>query len=335
MDNFAETTDQIASATGFAGVIRVDQDGDIRLSKAYGLAHRGFQAPNTVDTQFAIASGGKAFTALAVVSLIEDGALSLDTPARSVLGEDLPLIDDDVTVEHLLAHRSGIGDYLDEEDEDLDVRDHVLASAVHELATTEAFLRELDGHPTKFSAGERFSYCNGGYVVLALILERAGGGTYHDLITERVLTPAGMGDTAFLRSDEPSGRMAIGYLNSDGLRTNVLHLPVRGNGDGGIYTTVADMHTFWTSLFNGLIVPVEWVAEMTRPHSTFPEEDMKYGLGFGLANAGPNVRLQGGDAGVSFFSDHDPAGGLTWTVISNTTDGAWPMVRHLSAVLGS
>ena len=50
-----------------------------------------------------------------MVSLIEDGTLELSTTARSLLGGDLPLIRDDVTVEHLLAHRSGIGDYLDEE----------------------------------------------------------------------------------------------------------------------------------------------------------------------------------------------------------------------------
>ena len=42
--------------------------------------------------------------------------------------------------------------------------------------------------------------------------------------------------------------MALGYLHADGLRANVLHLPVLGNGDGGIYTTAADMHTFWNSL---------------------------------------------------------------------------------------
>ena len=51
------------------------------------------------------------------MSLIEDGTLELDTTARSLLGDDLPLIDDEVTVEHLLAHRSGIGDYLDEDDD--------------------------------------------------------------------------------------------------------------------------------------------------------------------------------------------------------------------------
>lgn len=81
------------------------------VAKAFGLADRAHEIANTVDTVFAIASGTKGFTALTVMSLVQDGALSLSTTARSVLGGDLPLIDDAVTVEHLLAHRSGIGDY--------------------------------------------------------------------------------------------------------------------------------------------------------------------------------------------------------------------------------
>jgi CubicO group peptidase (beta-lactamase class C family) len=333
MNDLTESVRRVASETGFSGAVRIDDRDGTQLSEAFGSAHRGFMVPNALDTQFAIASGGKTFTALAVVSLMVDGTLSLDTLARSVLGTDLPLVADDVTIGHLLAHTSGIGDYIDEEDEDLDSDDYVLVSPVHELANTEAFLAEVDGYPAKFAAGERFSYCNGGYIVLALIAERASGVEYHELVHNRVLVPAGMVHTAFLRSDEPSGRMALGYLHLDGLRTNVMHLPVRGNGDGGIYTTVADVHIFWNALFDGHIVPEEWVAEMTRPHSEVPQENARYGLGFLLAETGSTVKLVGGDAGVSFHSAHDPTTGSTWTVVSNTTDGAWPMVRHLRKAL--
>lgn len=335
MSDLAASVHGIALESGFSGVVRVDRGDETLLAQAYGLAHRGFEVPNTVSTQFAIASGGKGFTALATVSLIADGELSLDTTARQVLGNDLPLIADDVTVGHLLAHRSGIGDYLDEEDEHLDANDYVMASPVHELADTAAFLSEVGGHPTKFRAGERFSYCNGGYIVLALIAERVSGVGYHDLVEERVIAPAGLMDTAFLRSDEPSGRMALGYLHDDGLRTNVLHLPVRGNGDGGIYTTVGDMNTFWNALTDGRIVPEEWVAEMTRPWSTDTGNEARYGLGFWLADSGPVVELVGSDAGVSFLSAHDPTSRTTWTVMSNTASGAWPIARHVQEALGS
>ena len=322
--------DAIAAANDFSGVVRIDRDGEVELAKAYGLAHRGHEIPNAVDTQFAIASGVKGLTAVAVVSLIEDGSLELSTTARSVLGRDLPLISDDVTVEHLLSHRSGIGDYLDE-DADHEITDYLMPVPVHELATTEDYLVALDGHAAKFSAGEQFSYCNGGYVVLALLAERISGTPFHELVRRRVCEPAGMDDSEFLRSDELPGRAALGYLTSDaGSRTNVLHLPVRGSGDGGIYSTAADVSSFWSSLFAGRIVSADWISEMVRPRSDVPRMSSRYGLGFWLHETSDVVALEGYDAGVSFRSVHDPSRGITQTVISNTSDGAWPIARFFA-----
>jgi CubicO group peptidase (beta-lactamase class C family) len=272
-------------------------------------------------------------TALTVVSLVEEGTLTLATPAREVLGEDLPLIGDDVTVEHLLAHRSGIGDYFDEEGGG-DITDYVLPVPVHELASTEQYLAVLDGHPAKFPAGERFSYCNGGYVVLALIAERASGTPFHELVDERICRRAGMTETAFLRSDELPGDAAVGYLDADGLRTNALHLPVRGSGDGGIYTTAADVRAFWTALMGGRLVSAGMVSEMTRPRSNVAEDSRRYGLGFWLHESTGTVILEGYDAGVSFRSLHDPRTDTTSTVVSNWTDGAWPITRMLEERLG-
>ena len=115
--------------------------------------------------------------------------------------------------------------------------------------------------------------------MLALIAERVSGLPFHDLVRQRVCEPSGMRDTEFLRSDELPGRAAVGYLVIDGMwRANVFHLPVRGSGDGGIYSTVADV---------------------------------------------------GSDAGVSFCSVHDPHARVTHTVVSNTSDGAWPITEYL------
>jgi CubicO group peptidase (beta-lactamase class C family) len=321
--------DALASETGFSGVVRIDRGDRIEHARAYGFAHRGFGIPNELDTRFGIASGAKGFTALAVVSLIEDGSLELSTPARSVLGRDLPLIDDGVTVEQLLSHRSGIGDYLDEE-AGLEVSDYVMPVPVHRLATTEDYLAVLDGHPSKFAPGERFAYCNGGYVVLALIAERVSGVPFHELVAERVCRPAGMTDTEFLRSDALPSRTAVGYVEVGGeWRTNVLHLPVRGSGDGGIYSTVADISSLWQALFAGRIVSADWVAEMVRPRSDAPAHSKRYGLGFWLHASTDAVILEGCDAGVSFRSLHDPRTQVTLTVISNTAEGAWPIARYL------
>jgi hypothetical protein len=109
----------------------------------------------------------------------------------------------------------------------------------------------------------------------------------------------------------------------------VFHLPVRGNGDGGAYTTVADISALWKAFFAGHIVSHEWVAEMVRPRSDVPSESMRYGLGFWLDASTDAVLLEGCDTGVSFRSKHDPNTHVTSTVISNTTDGAWPIARLL------
>ena len=334
MQSLGSAVDAAAERHGFSGVVRVDRGGETELSIAYGYADRSHQIPNAVHTLFATASGSKGLTALVVMSLVDRQALALDTTARSLLGPDLPLIAADVTVEQLLAHRSGIGDYLDESALD-DIDDYVMPVPVHELATTEQFLRVLDGHETIFPAGERFAYNNGGYVVLALLAERASGADFHQLVRTLVCEPAGMVDTQFLRSDELPGRAARGYLSADGLRTNVFHLPVLGSGDGGVYTTAADCSAFWDSLFAGRIVSRERVAEMVRPHSDWPEESRRYGLGFHLHATSDAVWLEGYDAGVSFFSLHQGSTATTYTVISNWSQGAWPIVKLLNERLGT
>lgn len=327
-----DAADEVAARSGFSGVVRVDCAGEALVQAAYGLADRALEIANTIETRFAVASGAKGLTALVVLSLIEQGTLELATTARSLLGDDLPLIADDVTVEHLLAHRSGIGDYLDEDVHD-DVTAYVMPVPVHTLATPEDYLAVLDGLPTVFPADERFSYNNGGYVVLALLAERASRTGYHELVRTLVCEPAGMVDTAFLRSDELSGRAAKGYLFVDGLRSNILHLPVVGVGDGGVYTTAADLHAFWQALFAGRIVSTDTVAQMVRPRSDWPEESRRYGLGFHLHATSDEVWLEGYDAGVSFGSSHNPSTATTSTVISNWTDGAWPVIRLLDELL--
>ncbi|HRE01854.1 MAG TPA: serine hydrolase domain-containing protein, partial [Ilumatobacteraceae bacterium] len=79
-----------------------------------------------------------------------------------------------------LSHRSGIGDYLDEEA--YEITDYVMRRPVHELDTTEAFLPLLDGFPMVAVPGEQFAYNNGAFVVLALLIERATGQSYHDVV---------------------------------------------------------------------------------------------------------------------------------------------------------
>lgn len=327
-----EAIDAIAAEVGLSGAIRVDLAGRLAAQGAYGDANRAYGIANTVDTQFGVASGGKTLTALAVMSLVEDGLLSLDTTARSLLGDDLPLIDDRVTIEHLLSHRSGIGDYLDEDELD-DNNDYVMTLPVHQLATTEQFIPMLDGHPMKFEPGTRFNYCNGSYIVLALLAERVSGVPYHDLVEQRVLGPAGLRNTAFIRSDELPASAALGYLFDDGLRTNLLHLPVRPNGDGGVYVTLADVHGLWEAIFAGRIVSEETVADMVRTRNPDPNPEEQYGLGVWLDDPAGTVSMHGFDAGAGFMSIRDREGRFTYTVIANQTRGAWPVSQRLGELV--
>ena len=174
-------------------------------------------------------------------------------------------------------------------------------------------------------------------MVLALLAERASGIPFHDLVTERVCAPAGMTNTAFLRSDELPGGAALGYLENTGLRTNVFHLPVRGSGDGGIYTTAADVHALWDALFAGRIVSPETVAMMVHPHPDVPAGQSPYGLGLwvGLPEDASSdaVSIHGFDVGVGFVSTRDPGGRFTVTVICNQTRGGWPTSARLLALV--
>ena len=323
---------EVAEATRFSGVVRVDQAGEEPVALAFGLADRAHRVPMTADTRVGVASGAKGFTALTVLRLVEDGVLALRSRARELLRDDLPLVDDAVTVEQLLSHRSGIGDYLDE-GEGLDLDAHLMPVPVQELDTAESYLAVLGGHPQAFPPGSDFAYCNGGFVVLALIAERAAGVPFHDLVRRHVIDRAGLTRTAYLRSDALPGDAALGYLHAEGhadeLRTNVLHLPVVGGGDGGIFTTAGDVLALWRAIDDGRVVTPETWADVRRVRGTDEDGD-GYGLGFWLPDDG--VALVGSDTGSSFLSTHR-SGDVTWSVLGNTTKGAWPLVARLREVV--
>jgi CubicO group peptidase (beta-lactamase class C family) len=322
--------ESLAVDRDFSGVAAVSRDGRPLAELARGLADRANRRPITPATRFAIASLSKGFTALTVASLIETGELRFDTTLRTLLPDTLPEVDPEVTIEHLLGHTSGVWDYLDE-DELHDIDDYVMGRPVHELAAPTDFLPLLGGHPQRSRPGEAFRYNNGGYVMLSIAVEIAAGRTFYEIVQERVLDPAGMTDTAYCRSDDLPAGAAIGYLENG--RTNVLHLPVRGVGDGGAYSTVADLETFWRSLFAGRILPMTAVERLVEPRTEDPREGRRYGLGFWLRPDRATVMLEGMDAGVSCRTAHDRASGVTYVVLANTSSGAWPFVRYLDEAL--
>ena len=320
----------LADEHDFSGVVAVSRDGVRLVEVARGLADRANQRPNTLATQFALASAAKGLTALTVASLIESDELSGDTTLRSLLPDELPTVDPAVTIEQLLAHTSGVGDYLDESQPG-DIDDYVMAIPVHLLDEPREYLPIIEGFPQTSPPGAVFAYNNGGYVMLSIAIEVATGRSYYDLVQERVFDPAGMRATAFERSDRLPPGAAIGYLE-DG-RSNVLHLPVRGAGDGGVYSTIADLEALWASLFAGRILPIPVVDRLVAPRNDDPSEGRRYGLGFWLRADRDTAMLEGMDAGVSCRTVHDRPSGIGYTVISNTSSGAWPLVAFLDGQL--
>jgi CubicO group peptidase (beta-lactamase class C family) len=328
MAAFEVEVDAAARESGFSGAVRVDRAGSVVTAAVHGFADRRSGTDVELSTQFGLASGTKLFTALTVMSLIESGELRLDTPARGPLGTDLPLIGDDVTIEQLLSHRSGIGDYLDESLVD-DIADFELPVPAQRLWSTEQYLPILDGHPRVSAPGAEFAYNNGGYVVLALIAERTARRPFDVLVRERVCDPAGMEATGFLRSDELPQSAALGYLDPEGTRTNVFHLPVLGSGDGGIYSTVADISDLWRAFMGGRIVSPELVGQMLTPRRGSGPDVLEYGLGVWIHPDGDVLEIHGYDAGVSFYSLHHRASATTCTAISNTGKGTWALEELL------
>jgi CubicO group peptidase (beta-lactamase class C family) len=324
MDFDADALATVAVENNFTGSIRVDAGDETLFEASFGLADRPHELANTPQTRFGVASISKCFTALAVLSLVDEGTLSLDDAAVRYLG-DLPQFDPSVTLRQLLSHTSGVGEYLDD---DAEPDAHLMPGSMHGYESPEDLLPLLDV-PMQASPGTQCVYSNAGYVLLGLIAQRASGTRYQDLVRQRVFEPAGLRHTDFLRSDALPGDAAIGYLYPDSLRSNVFHLPIEGSADGGAYTTGADLHDFWLALAAGRIVSAPLVEAMTT-RSWPGETDYHCGLGVWLPLPGV-WGLEGADAGVSAMTQYLPAHAVTWSVLSNESDNAWEPADFLMA----
>jgi hypothetical protein len=97
-----------------------------------------------------------------------------------------------------------------------------------------------------------------------------------------------------------------------------------------IYTTADDLHAFWRALTGGRIIGEGTLARMTEPRFDVPSESMRYGLGLYLGATGPQLVMEGYDAGVSFRSTHNPVTCTTVSVLGNSSEGAWPLVSALA-----
>jgi len=319
----------------FSGVVSIDGPDSTLFREASGLRNRAEKLPNTVDTAFAIASGTKLFTALGIARLVEAGTLRLDTRPATLWPDFLGWLDETATVDHLLTHNSGCYDYLDEDlMEDYD--NFRVDIPWCYLETPSDYLPLFIGKSAKFRPGSAYAYSNGGYVALGIIIERLSGCLYRDFIQAEVLGPAGMSRSGFFAFSDLPANTALGYLD-EGTATNIYKVPVRGGGDGGMYSTAADMVRLWQSLLTGRLVRPEFLDDWLAPRQTCSSSTDTHYSARGLFRDQANNQLYivGGDHGVGFDSRQVPARNLTLSIFSNQSDGEEVLREILLSVLES
>jgi CubicO group peptidase (beta-lactamase class C family) len=197
------------STLPFHGVVLLSHAGDTLFSGAYGLASRRWQAPTTLETRFDTASITKLFTSVAVLQQVERGALDLDASIHAYVDLAATAIPQDVTLRHLLTHTSGIADAADEaegEDEDALWVDRPAYSVMR----TADWLPLFAHRPPRAHAGTQARYCNMGFVLAGLALERVTRTPYRDYVREHVFARAGMTDSDFFDRRDAAPRVAEG-----------------------------------------------------------------------------------------------------------------------------
>lgn len=337
---------ELEAADRFSGAVAVEQGGRMLLHEGFGFANRAWNVRATVETRFDTASITKLFTAVATLQLVEQGAFTLDTPITTYLGLESTGISPAVTPYHLLTHTSGIADDADEiageryEDLFVDLPNY-------SILETKDYLPQFVGKPANFAPGEGCRYCNAGYVLLGLMIERATGQPYRSYVTEHVFARAAMTRSGFFRMDvaEPDVAEGVEAIEDEegaivGWRRNVYSYPPIGGPDSGAYVTAGDLLEFHRALTEGRLLGPDLTAEMLSPKVA--HEGSWSGLtGFCFefeTDESGAVRCywkEGVNVGVSGMLRHYPAADVTFAVLAVGEDAAWDPIRALDEAIRS
>jgi CubicO group peptidase (beta-lactamase class C family) len=334
----ADTLDLSIDTHTFSGVVSIRQRGQVLYERAAGHADRSNKVTNTLATRFGIASGSKFFTALAIGKLVEAKQLSFSTKLKDCLALNFPHYSPEITIQHLLTHTSGIPDYYDE-DKVTDFDNYSLSIPWHQLRGPRDYLALFPDEAMKFTPGERFAYCNSGYILLGMVIEELAGMKYQDFVEQAIFQAIGMYRSGYFALNQLPEQTALGYIDEETCwRTNIYQLPIVGASDGGAFTTVDDLATLWRAFWGYEILPKELVEVYAQPYMKAEREGEHTYAGHGLwivqeAGGRPEIYMTGCDAGVSFKSSVIQVDELQITVISNTTHGAWPILRDIDRVV--
>jgi len=254
IDQVAAAVDKAAADDKFSGVVLVAKDGTPLLSRAWGMADPAKGIANRTDTKFNLGSINKIFTHVAIGQLAAAGKLSLsDTIATHLPDLKVPSADK-ITIDQLLQHKSGLGDFFGPK----------FMTSHASVRTLSDYAAIFAGQPLQFEPGTDEKYSNAGFVVLGLIIEKVSGQSYYDYIRDHITKPAGMTDTASYAVDENVPNRAVGQTKRgpEGplpeRQSNVNTLPGRGSSAGGGYSTAADMLRFSQALLADKLLPKRW-----------------------------------------------------------------------------
>lgn len=322
----------IAKEKKFSGVIGIEEDKKIIYQYIKGMENRESGIPITRNTLFAVASGTKFLTALAIGKLIDQKKLSLSSKAKDIYDLKMDFIDPNITIEQLLAHTSGMADYLDEDLLD-DTKPIYFDVPFKELINPKDFIPIFSKDPQKFNPGEKFNYNNQAYVYLAILVEEVSKKAYNDYINNDLLKPLGIIRSGIYYLDHYPPHTALGYLNSDeDSLTNLGLLPYQAGGDGGAIFSIDEMRLLWEAFFDYKIISKELVDQFIYPQIVVDEKTNNYyGLGLWLKKDidGIYPYLMGGDPGISFTSSYKPLTKKHKFAVSNTSHGVWDIFDEL------
>ena len=322
-DGFAELLD----ATDFTGVVHLRQQGATIFAAARGFATPRWRVPNTLDTRFDTASITKLFTSVAILQLVGAGKLDLDASIHTYVDLRGTTISRSVSLRHLLNHTSGLADDADEEAGE-DYAQLFADRPCYAITQTADFLPQFSLKPPRAEPGVECRYCNVGYILAGLAIERVTGGSYRSYVASEVFGRAGMTQSGFFdrRLAEPDVAEGWDPNPIGGWQANIFSYPPIGSPDGGAHATTSDLLRFLDALRAGALLPAHLAELFFTPQVQHPSQNW---FGFGLEFEGKMYSKEGANAGVSGKLTHYGAAGVDAVVLSNTAGGAWPIVAEL------
>lgn len=291
------------AASGVVGVqIEVDLDGD-RSWVAAGVADRDSGRALHRGDRFRIASTTKTFVAAVVLSLMDEGTLSLDDTVETWLPGVVVASGNDgatITIRHLLQHRSGLANHVDDQ-----VAMLLAATTPEEVEavllrtwTDEELVALAVAHPSLSAPGEAFAYSDTGYVLLGMIVQAATGDTWQSAIANRIVAPLNLRDTyAADAGPDIEGPHMRGYgaLPPSGALADVTRIdPSALGAAGAVVSTPGDVNRFFAALLGGELIGPASLAAMTAMTATLPVGEDAPGMAYGLGLAFVPLSCGGG-----------------------------------------